>query len=195
MKSLANFTVYKINGIEHVPGICNGNFILSQWDNKYLHFSSAFHHFAKSLCAKSIPRGDFNTQPTNNDHPPLHNSKTHLASRKISFMSMLARNINMFWCSLISVIAEGGSEWPTATRPRFWTQLCVSPYPLSTWKTRAFKYPEQWITCKKVSEIIVMDGTFNGCGNVSNANLSSAESLFCNFVSFTIFLFASWHYS
>ena len=45
---------------------------------------------------------------------------THLESRKMSFMSRLARNMNMLLCSLISVTALGGSEWPTATRPTFW---------------------------------------------------------------------------
>lgn len=45
---------------------------------------------------------------------------THLESRKMSFMSKLARNMNMLLCSLISVTALGGSEWPTATRPTFW---------------------------------------------------------------------------
>lgn len=45
---------------------------------------------------------------------------THLESKKISFMSRLARNMNILLCSLISVTALGGSEWPTATNPTFW---------------------------------------------------------------------------
>lgn len=61
----------------------------------------------------------------------------YLLSRNISFRSMLARNINIFWCNLISVIADGGNEWPTATRPRFWMQLWPSPY--SDLNMRAFK--------------------------------------------------------
>lgn len=44
----------------------------------------------------------------------------YLESRKMSFMSRLARNMNMLLCSLISVTALGGSEWPTATKPTFW---------------------------------------------------------------------------
>lgn len=44
---------------------------------------------------------------------------TYLASKKINFKSRLDRNMNMFWYILISVMALGGSEWPTATRPKF----------------------------------------------------------------------------
>jgi len=47
---------------------------------------------------------------------------TYLASRKMSFRSRLALNINMFECILISVMALGGKECPTATRPTFWKQ-------------------------------------------------------------------------
>lgn len=41
----------------------------------------------------------------------------YLASKNMSFKSRLARNMNIFECNLISVIAWGGNEWPTATRP------------------------------------------------------------------------------
>lgn len=37
-------------------------------------------------------------------------SGSYRESRKMSFMSRLARNINMLLCSLISVTALGGSE-------------------------------------------------------------------------------------
>lgn len=55
---------------------------------------------------------------------------THLASRKINLRSMLALNMNMFWCSFISVIADGGSECPTATSPRFWMNAGPGPSPV-----------------------------------------------------------------
>lgn len=56
--------------------------------------------------------------------------RTHLASRKINLRSMLALNINIFWWSFISVIADGGSEWPTATSPRFCMKVGPLPSPL-----------------------------------------------------------------
>lgn len=46
--------------------------------------------------------------------------QTHLASRKMSLRSSEALNMNILECILISVMAEGGSECPTATRPTFW---------------------------------------------------------------------------
>lgn len=71
---------------------------------------------------------------------------TYRSSKNINFNSMLARNINIFRFSLISVIEDDGNEWPTATNPKFCTQLWPSPYTLSIWNTLAFKYPAQWIT-------------------------------------------------
>lgn len=44
----------------------------------------------------------------------------YLESRKISFKSKLALNINMLLWSLISVIALGGKDCPTATSPTIW---------------------------------------------------------------------------
>ena len=64
---------------------------------------------------------------------------TYRSSKNINFNSMLARNINIFKFNLISVIDDDGNEWPTATNPKFCTQLWPSPYPLSIWNTRAFK--------------------------------------------------------
>lgn len=43
-----------------------------------------------------------------NNNPPK--STNYLESRKMSFMSRLARNMNMLLCSLISVTALGGRE-------------------------------------------------------------------------------------
>lgn len=45
---------------------------------------------------------------------------THLASKKINLRSKLALNMNIFVCNLISVMALGGRECPTATSPAFW---------------------------------------------------------------------------
>jgi hypothetical protein len=42
----------------------------------------------------------------------------YLASRNISLRSKLALNINILLYILISVIALGGNEWPTATSPK-----------------------------------------------------------------------------
>lgn len=53
----------------------------------------------------------------------LQRSSAYLASRNMSFKSKLARNMNMFECNLISVIACGGNEWPTATKPT----VAISP--------------------------------------------------------------------
>ncbi|TNN26074.1 hypothetical protein EYF80_063789 [Liparis tanakae] len=50
----------------------------------------------------------------------LYKKRAYRESRKMSFMSRLALNMNMLLCSLISVTALGGSEWPTATSPTFW---------------------------------------------------------------------------
>ena len=47
----------------------------------------------------------------------LQPTYTYLASRKMSFRSRLARNVNILQCSLISVMALGGRECPTATKP------------------------------------------------------------------------------
>lgn len=44
---------------------------------------------------------------------------TYLESTKMTLKSSVARNMNMFECILISVMADGGSEFPTATRPIF----------------------------------------------------------------------------
>lgn len=44
----------------------------------------------------------------------------YLESRNINFKSKLALNINMLLWSLISVIALGGKDWPTATSPTIW---------------------------------------------------------------------------
>lgn len=87
-------------------------------------------HLSNSICTSNrevIKIAQYLTEPP------------YLSSRNISFNSILARNMNIFWLSLISVTAEDGSEWPTATSPRFCTQLCVSPYAFSTLKMRVFK--------------------------------------------------------
>lgn len=47
-------------------------------------------------------------------------STSDLVSKKMSFKSRLARNMNMLLKSLISVMPLGGREWPTATRPTVW---------------------------------------------------------------------------
>lgn len=52
---------------------------------------------------------------------------TYRSSKNINFISISARNMNIFWFSFISVTWECGSECPTATNPKFCTQLCASP--------------------------------------------------------------------
>lgn len=46
---------------------------------------------------------------------------TYLPSKKISLRSKLALNMNMLENILISVTPDGGSECPTAQRPKFCT--------------------------------------------------------------------------
>lgn len=53
-------------------------------------------------------------------NPVIATKLSYLASKNISFMSKLALNINMLVCNLISVMALGGKECPTATRPILW---------------------------------------------------------------------------
>lgn len=52
---------------------------------------------------------------------------TYRSSKNINFISISARNMNIFWLSFISVTWECGNECPTATKPKFCTQLCPSP--------------------------------------------------------------------
>ena len=57
--------------------------------------------------------------------------------------------MNMLLNILISVIAEGGRECPTATKPTFWQQ--PSKGAMSIVYCLIFRYPEQWITYKQIS--------------------------------------------
>lgn len=52
-------------------------------------------------------------------------SKSYRASRNMSFKSSDARNMNMLWCNLISVMELVGNEWPTANRPTLRTQRLI----------------------------------------------------------------------
>lgn len=52
---------------------------------------------------------------------------TYRSSKNINFISISARNMNIFWLSFISVTDDDGNECPTATKPKFCTQLWPSP--------------------------------------------------------------------